>query len=632
MQRPKPAIEFSFQKALDCHKSGQLLQAKKICENILALSPDSPDTLNLLGLIAYQQRDFDTAIALVSRAVGIAPDRPAYYYILGNAYKDKGLQPQSTACFRRVLKLDPGSAEAYFKIGVIEYESGNIDRALACFRSVLELKPDFPAVHTLVGDMMQKAGRPDSALANYLAALEYDHQSAELYNKIGTSYKQQRKYRLAQANFHRALELIPDMPDALFNLALIHADSGECDAAIGYYQRVLEIEPDSAETLYNLAGLFANKGQFDHAIRLFQKALIIKPDHADTHNNLGLSLKALGKIEEAILQFKKAIDIDPAPAHVHLNLALALLLAGEFSEGWREYDWRFEVEAYKSDYRYRDRKIWDGKSFKGKCLLVHDDQGLGDTLQFVRYLPLVKKMGGTVILETRREIIPLLTEFPGIDLLLQRPPKDPSNVRFDYYIPLLSIPGRMGTQHDSIPANIPYLYGETEKNDFWKEKMKKPGLKIGLVWAGNKTHINDRNRSCSLDLFNWLQDISNISLFSLQKTVSPAEESQLKKLGAENFGPRFNNFSDTAAVIENLDLIITVDTAVAHLAGAMGKTTWILLPFDPDWRWMVARPDSPWYPTVRLFRQSRSGDWDGVMSAVCRALKDRLQSFDEGNE
>ena len=530
MQRPKPAIEFSFQKALDCHKSGQLVQAKKICENIIAQSPDSPDTLNLLGLIAYQQRDFDTAIALISRAVRIAPDRPAYYYILGNAYKDKGLRPQAMACYRRVVKLKP------------------------------------------------------------------------------------------------------DMPDALFNLALVHAESGECDTAVHYYQRVLKIAPDSAETLYNLASLIAKGGRIDDAIRLLQKAVRIRPGHADSYNNLGLNLKALGKLEKAIRQFRRAIEIDPALAHVHLNLALALLLAGKFSEGWHEYDWRFEVEAYKSDYRYRDRKIWDGKSFKGKCLLVHDDQGLGDTLQFVRYLPLVKKMGGTVILETRREIIPLLTEFPGIDLLLLRPPENPSNVKFDYYIPLLSIPGRMGTQHDSIPANIPYLYGETEKNDFWKEKMKKPGLKIGLVWAGNKSHINDRNRSCSLERFSWLQDISNISLFSLQKRVSPAEEIQLNKLGAENFGPQFKDFSDTAAVIENLDLVITVDTAVAHLAGAMGKTAWILLPFDPDWRWMTECADSPWYPTVMLFRQSRLGDWDGVMSTVCRALKERVLPFGDDAE
>jgi hypothetical protein len=183
----------------------------------------------------------------------------------------------------------------------------------------------------------------------------------------------------------------------------------------------------------------------------------------------------------------------------------------------------------------------------------------------------------------------------------------------------------MGTKLDSIPAKIPYLYAQAEKRDFWKEKMKRAAVKVGLMWAGNRMHINDANRSCSLDRFNWLQNISNISIFSLQKTVSQAEEDQLLRWGVENFGPQFKDFSDTAAVIANLDLVITVDTAVAHLAGAMGKTTWILLPFDPDWRWMTERLDSPWYPTVRLFRQDRPGDWNGVMSSVCNALEQRMQ-------
>ena len=557
MPNSNPDIDLFWQNAVKCYHRGQLDQAGKICEKILACEPESPEALNLLGLIAENQGDPDKAITLITRAVRISPRQSRYYRNLGNAYQGKAMHPQAAACFRRIIKLEPGNTEAYFKLGVIENESGNKETALDCYR--------------------------------------------------------------------RALELKPDRPDILFNLALVHEDLGERKAAIDCYQRVLEIAPDSAETLYNLACLLAQEDRFDEAVRLLQKSVEINSTNADAYNNLGLNLKALGKIDEAISQFRKAIEIDPDLAHGHLNLALALLLIGEYAEGWREYDWRFEVGAYRADYRYRNRKMWDGKSFKDRCLLVHDDQGLGDAIQFVRYLPLVKKLGGTVILEIRREILPLLAEFAGIDTLLERPSDGLSDVQFDYYIPLLSIPGRLGTRSDSIPENIPYLFGDADKCAVWKEKTKSPGIKIGINWAGNKSHVNDRNRSCSLDHFNWLQDISSISLFSLQIPVSPAEETQLNKLGALNFGPQFNDFSDTAAVIENLDLVISVDTAVAHMAGAMGKPIWILLPFDPDWRWMLTGSQSPWYPTARLFRQSQPGDWDGVMSAVCRALKGQVQ-------
>jgi len=527
-------------------------------------------------------------------------------------------------CLNKKLDLPAIDTAVCLKIGEKYRAAGHTDEALMWFYKTLDTDPNCAEAHFKLGVIKNDSGQLKKAEVLYRKALQHNPSLADAWNHLGLIAKSRQNDSEALRCFQMAIEIRPDMADALFNLAVVHGDTGAWNTAIHYYQRILKIAPDSAETLYNLAGLIAKDGRFDEAIRLLQKALRIKPDHADAYNNLGLNLKALGKLDQAILLYRKAIAIDPALAHAHLNLALALLLAGEFSGGWSEYDWRFDVDAYNADYRYRDRNMWDGKPFKDKCLLVHDDQGLGDTLQFVRYLPLVKNLGGTVILETRREIIPLLAEFPGIDMLAERPPEGQSNVEFDYYIPLMSIPGRMGTTLDSIPAKIPYLYAQAEKSDFWKEKMKRGAVKIGLIWAGNKLHINDANRSCSLDRFNWLQDISNISIFSLQKTVSPAEETRLKKMRAENFGPDFKDFSDTAAVIGDLDMVITVDTAVAHLAGAMGKTTWILLPFDPDWRWMTERLDSPWYPTVRLYRQRQPGDWDGVMSTVCRALKDRV--------
>jgi len=586
-----------------------------------AQNPATAQAYFKLGVVEGESGNADAAVDYYKRAIELDPGMAEAWYNLGLMMYSRKNTMEAVLCYQKAIQIYPEFMEAFYQLGKCYCQMQHADRALRCFQRVLEIKPAFALVHILMGDILQETGRTDCALEHFRAALELEPESAELYNKIGENYKRQGKLRRAQANFQRALELQPDFPDALFNLAYVHGELGQRDNAIHYYQLVLEIAPDSAETHYNLAGLLAADGRNHDAIPLLEKALRIKPDHVDGHNNLGLNLKAVGRIHEAIRQYRKAIEINPEAAHVHLNLSLALLLIGEFSEGWREYDWRFDVDPYQADYRYRGHKIWDGRSFSGKRLLVHDDQGLGDTLQFARYLPLVKKMGGTLILETRREILPLLAAFPAIDELLERPPEGGSNVEFDYYIPLLSVPGRIGTRADSIPADIPYLFADAKKCAYWQENMKRPGIMIGLVWAGNKAHVNDANRSCSLDQFGWLADFPQTVRFSLQKDFAPEEEMQLQKMGVTNLGRLLHDFSETAAVIENLDLVITVDTAVAHLAGAMGKTTWILLPFDPDWRWMRGRSDSPWYPTVRLFRQSRPGDWATVVASVYGELK-----------
>ncbi|UCF92988.1 MAG: tetratricopeptide repeat protein [Desulfobacterales bacterium] len=590
----------------------------------LAIRPDDARAYFKLGIIESQKGRLAAAAGCYQRALELDPGMAEAWNNLGLVYKSCNDLDQAVRCFQKGLQSDPEFAEAYYNLGNAYYLQKRVNHAILCFQKVLEIKPDSSAVQIRLGDLLNEQGRPEKALAYYEKACELEPDSAELWNKIGNIYKGQGNFTKAAGRYRRAIELNPNAAEALFNAGYVLVEVGEVKGAVHFYERLLAIEPNSAETMYNLATLLAKNGELDAAVHYTRQAIKNSPDRPDAHNNLGLYLRAQEKIDEAIREFKKAIAIDSHWAKAHLNLSLALLVSGQFAEGWDEYDWRFEVDRYKADFRYRGADIWDGRAFSGKRLLVHDEQGFGDTLQFVRYLPHVKKLGGTVIFEVRKAIIPLLDGFPGIDQLLERPVGGGANVKYDYYLPLLSVAGRLGTRLDCIPAKIPYLLAAPTKVARWKAETARPGFKIGLVWAGSQLHVNDGHRSCSLGQLEWLLHFPDTALFSLQKEVNREEEKQLNQMGIVDLGSRFNDFADTAAVIELLDLVIAVDTAVVHLAGAMGKPVWVVLPFDSDWRWLMNRDDSPWYPTMRLFRQKAVGDWDTAFRSVEKSLRELL--------
>ncbi len=518
--------------------------------------------------------------------------------------------------------------QGHCRLGQLYRRQGNLEQALTCFQKALGFDPTQVEPAIRAAEILEQQGALDKALEQYHGLLNAHPTSAWVLNRIGDIYKQQHKFKKAVFWLEKAAALKTDMPEVFFNLGYAYAALEKYQQAIRAYHRVLEIEPLSAKTLYNLAELKLKINRPVEAVDLARRAVEIEPDHLEANNNLGNYLRALGDPVAAIEQYQKTLKIDETAAHIHLNLALALLLCGRYKHGWREYEWRMQVNGYKEDYRYHGNPLWDGKPLAGKRLLVHGDQGLGDAIQFVRYLPLVKKNGGTVLFETRRELIPLFREFPGIDELLERPPSGVLPVQFDCYIPLCSIPGRLGTRLDTIPAEIPYLSPPAQNRIAWRHHFQGPGFKIGFAWTGNQNHIANQQRSCRLEDFFWLQQIPGTSLLSMQRELSPKEAGQLEKTGIVNLGPQFNDFGETAAVIAELDLLITVDTAVAHLAGAMGKPVWILLPFDPDWRWLLKRHDSPWYPTARLFRQPQPGNWDHVMGEVRRKLMDLMKTHD----
>ncbi|KKK84230.1 hypothetical protein LCGC14_2785440, partial [marine sediment metagenome] len=339
------------------------------------------------------------------------------------------------------------------------------------------------------------------------------------------------------------------------------------------------------------------------------------------------ALQEQGKLDEAIASYDRAIALQSDYAEAHMNRSFALLLTENFEQGWQEYEWRLRAKDRASPTFQQPR--WDGSPLNGRTILVHAEQGLGDTIQFIRYLPLVKARGGHVIFECQKPLYRLLKSCAGIDEIIERTSTRKLLAQFDLYIPLPSLPGIFGTTLNTIPSDSSYITVDPDLVTQWRIRLgHNEDFKIGIVWAGNPDHNMDRARSCSLADFAPLVDIPDLTFYSLQKGPASAEANDPPKgMKIVNLEDELNDFADTAAVIANLDVVISVDTAVVHLAGAIGKTVWTLLPFVPDWRWLQNRDDTPWYPTMRLFRQTPLNDWTGVFEQVKKVLTKKVTNY-----
>jgi tetratricopeptide (TPR) repeat protein len=351
----------------------------------------------------------------------------------------------------------------------------------------------------------------------------------------------------------------------------------------------------------------------------------LNPELVEAHLNLGVALMAKTDVVPAITSFRRAIDLRPDSAKAHYNLALALLSSGNFREGWTENEWRWLCKGFTTPLRRFTQPLWDGSPLHGRTILLHCEQGFGDSIQFIRYAPLVAERGGRVVLWAPPELLSLMRGVQGVETVATAEPFPP----FDVHCPLLSLPRALDTRLESIPANVPYLFADPVRTARWKDKVvaSANGLKIGLAWAGRPTHTNDRNRSIGLKQLAPLAEITGVTFYSLQKGSSAHHAAGAPSgMNLIDLTDELHDFADTAALIENLDMVIAVDTSVAHLAGAMGKRVWVLLPFSADWRWLLNREDNPWYPTMRLFRQKQIGNWDATIIELARALKSQVKT------
>jgi Flp pilus assembly protein TadD len=462
-----------------------------------------------------------------------------------------------------------------------------------------------------------QAGRLAEAEALYRQILVQQPQDADALHWLGVLAMQTGRVDWALELIPRAIMLQPRRAVFFLHLGLALQAGGRTGEAEGAFRQAIELKPDFADAQFNLATLFLNSARPREAEEIYRLILSAHPDHVQSLHNLGDALFAQQRLDEAIDSYRKALAIrDDAPM-THWNLAIALLMKGDFVPGFREYEWRWkihEAELKRPNFR---QPIWNGEDLDGKRILLHTEQGLGDSIQFVRYLPLVLRRGGKIILLAPPPLCPLFEGIGGAQIV----PVGQSLPPIDLHCSLLSLPRIFETTLETVPANVPYLQVDPRRRDRWAARVPADGrLKVGLVWAGSASQVGDERRSIPFSRFAPLGEIPGVWFCSLQKGRPPADPPPGMKLA--DWTDELHDFAETAALVANLDLVITVDTSVAHLAGALGRPVWILLQHFPGWQWMLHREDSPWYPTMRLFRQENAGDWDQPIRRVASALRD----------
>ncbi|MBW1783334.1 MAG: tetratricopeptide repeat protein [Deltaproteobacteria bacterium] len=610
-------IKEAIGEAIRFHQSGQLQKSLDTCEQVCQQAPGNWEALHLLSVIYHQTGHTDRISDLIAETSSCKTKTDALFVSLGNLLKDLGHPDQALACYREALRLGPASCDLYYNIGNVLKQQGHLRDAIASYVQAIELKKDMFDAYYNMGNSFHALGELSKALACYTKALEIEPGHMAASHNASLTLKALGRSEDAIACYRNALRFHPDAAEIHYNMGNVYKEQGRFQNAISSYLKAIDLKPQMVEAHYNLGNALKESRDLDEAISCYERVLKMAPDHFGALNNMGLAYRDLGQIDRAVEMYDQALKLRPDHVEIRWNRALAVLLQGDLSQGWNEYEVRFQRDDLMTTYPRRfDKPVWNGSPFKGKTLLVHHEQGFGDTIQFVRYLPMVKARGGTVILEVHESLHHLCRDLPGVDQLISPPFTQELDVSFDHYIPLLSLPRIFNTTLETIPADIPYLYADHEIKESWRERLDGTHLAIGLVWAGNPGHKDDHNRSCPLDLFEPLSRIPGVTIYGLQKDGCDPSRPLLQSLGITNLGESLKDFSVTAGVIANLDLIISVDTAVAHLGGAMGKPVWLLLPFVPDWRWLMKGDDTPWYPTMRLYRQKRPGDWQEVIGRV----------------
>jgi tetratricopeptide (TPR) repeat protein len=609
---------------------GQLAEAEQCCRRALALSGDFAPAHHTLGMVHQQQGRFEEAVVSFRRAVEIDPRFAAAQVNMASALAVLGRRDEAVARCRAALAADPRLLAAHQMLGRLLREEGKTAEAIDFYRHALAADPTLAAAECCLGTLLQAESRFAEAIQCYRRAVAIEPNFAEAHCNLGSALAEIGKPAEAEVCYQRALQLNPRLAEVHYNLGLLTQARGEATAAIEYYRNTLRLKPDCAPAYNNLGMVYRTVGNMGGAKECYAKALELVPDFAEALNNLGNLLKAEGRVVEARVAYERAARINPQHAQARCNLALLRLAEGDYETGWREYEFRRGCPEYHK--RAFEGARWQGEPLDGRTLFVNAEQGLGDTLQFIRYLPLVARGGGKVLCEVQRGLLPLVRQ-SGFGEYAELVAKESPPGSYDLHVAMLSLPGIFGTTIDTIPAAEGYLAADPKLVEHWRGVLgDRPRRRIGICWQGSFSYLGDELRSIGLAEFAPLA-IEGVELVSLQKGFG---SEQLAKVDfpVRDLGPDFDEgrgaFMDTAAVMKNLDLVISVDTSVAHLAGALGVETWLALALVPDWRWLLDRTDSPWYKSVRLFRQTRLGDWPEVFGRMAEALRRRERQKAEG--
>jgi Flp pilus assembly protein TadD len=510
---------------------------------------------------------------------------------------------------------------AHYDRAQVRASQGDVRGAALAYEAAVRFVPDFAEAHSNLGNLYLQSGRHDDALRAFATAIRVKPDLAPVYCNLAAVLIDLGLCDEAIAASQTALRLAPDLYEAHVNLYQAYRRSGRAREALASARRAAELRPNP-QAYVNLGDAASNLDAFDLAFDADRRALALDATCAEAHSNLGALYHLTGHYAEAIAACETAIALRPDFVEPHVNLALSLLIRGDFARGWDEYVWMWRLLARGGAYPYFDRvTLWNGEKFVGRSLLITLDQGFGDAIQMVRYLPAVKARGGRVILEVRAALALLFADLPGVDELHVHSDVVIPADEVDLQVPILGLPRALATDLGTIPAPIVYLRAQPERIERWRSRLESPArLRVGILWAGNPDYKYNRRRSCHLEDFAALGGIDGIAWFGLQKGRDE-ERRSCGLLTLDPLGADISDFADTAAILTHLDLVIATDTAIVHLAGAMGKPVWTLLAFAADWRWLLGRADSPWYPTMRLFRQPAAGDWNSVFATVAYELR-----------
>ncbi|MDA1272860.1 MAG: tetratricopeptide repeat protein [Verrucomicrobia bacterium] len=679
----------SLQSALDFHREGRFAEAETLYLRVLAELPRQPDALRLLGILARQRGDFDRALDLLHQALAVSPASADAHHDVGLTWFQLANYSKAIDAYQQALQIEPRFAEAKYNLGNAYYALRDLEAALACFQQARKLQPGLSEVHFSLGLLEQDHGHFSEAILNYERAIQARPDYPEAFLNMGLAWKRLGRSDLAKSHLENSLKLRPKYSEALLNHGIIHQEEGRLSDAAICFRSVLtdnaeniparlnlamvldgleelkeaeneardavERAPENPQAHALLGALLIKTHHSKEAKQASERALAIAPNFLPAHVNLAQILLIENRLDEAAIHCeqvlrseplnaaalvclgvirtrqrhpREAIDVleralkaYPDDSAAEINLAICELLVGRFHEGWRHYDARWRSKLTSCVPRSFSQQRWRGEGFSGRTLLIHAEQGFGDTIQFARYAAMVKKRGGRVVFECQPSLKSIIRTVTGIDKVIGC---GEELGEFELHVPLLSLPEVFRTHLETIPAVVPYL-SPPEIDTTILPARRPDEIRVGFVWRGSKSQ-NDDQRPVPLTALKEVFEISGIRPFSFQ-IDSITDELENSGLTEKIFplGNALSDFGATAAFISEMDLMVTMDTAVTHLAGALGKPTFVLLPFAPDWRWLLDREDSPWYPSFRLFRQIRFGDWSVPVKRLTIRLREILE-------
>ncbi len=597
-------VESDLQRAIGFHQTGKLQQAELICQQILQIHPQHFTALHLLGVIAYQVENFEIAVDLIQQAVKVDPNQSSCFFSLGLTLKKQGRLGEAINAYYKVLEIEPKNADAYNNLGNILGLSGQLEEAVDTYRKALEINPD----------------------------------DIRTYNNLSVVFQKQGKLAEAIDTYYKILEIDPTDVGVCRSLGMLLTEQGKLEEAIEAYYKVLEIDSTDARIYNNLGILLKEQGKFKEAIDAYCKALEIFPGYAEAYNNLGNVLQLQGNFEDAAVVYKKALEINSQFSEAHKNLGMLLLLTGELERGWEKYEWRWKCHDFPSENRNFPQPLWDGTGLSDKSVLVWTEQGVGDEIMFANMLDTLSWMAAEIITECEERLVPLFQRsFPKIQFVSREQKPNPIllNKDIDYQVPIGSLAQWLRKNESQFPKKGSYLSASSEKVSQLRDKYK--GLTddrflVGISWK-SINHGIEKEKSTILE--NWTPILSqpdcffvNLQYGDIKQEIGEYYSSTGILIYTDQEINPLTNLDNFAAQISALDLVISISNTTVHISGALGKKVWTLLPYVPDWRWMLKREDTPWYPTMKLFRQSQMNDWRDVFQRVSLALKLHIEKCD----